>query len=72
MTRFADTILTQVPEVITLSILAKPYLIRRKGSGRYTMRLRKVGSTTPLISIGLRTTSRSLAMTHLNELVSIG
>lgn len=68
MTRFADTILTQVPEVITLSILAKPYLIRRKGSGRYTMRLRKVGSTTPLISIGLRTTSRSLAMTHLNEL----
>jgi len=68
MTRFADTILTQVPEVITLSILAKPYLIRRKGSGRYTMRLRKVGSTTSLISIGLRTTSRSLAMNHLNEL----
>lgn len=70
MTRFADTILTQVPEVITLSILAKPYLIRRKGSGRYTMRLRKVGSTTPIISIGLRTTSRSLAMTHLNELAA--
>ena len=70
MTRLADTILTQGPEVITLSILAKPYLIRRKGSGRYTMRLRKVGSTTPLISIGLRTTSRSLAMTHLNELAA--
>lgn len=70
MTLSVDTILTQEPEVITLSRLAKPNLIRRKGSGRYTMRLRKVGSTKPIISIGLRTTSRSRAMTHLNELAA--
>lgn len=70
MTRFDDTILTQVPEVITLSLLAKPNLIRRKASGRYTMRLRKTGSTKPIISIGLRTTSRSRAMTHLKELAA--
>lgn len=68
MTLLIDTILTQAPKVILLTTLAKPNLIRRKASGRYTMRLRKVGSTAPIISIGLKTTVRSLAMSRLNEL----
>lgn len=68
MTLLIDTILTQAPKVTLLTTLAKPNLIRRKASGRYTMRLRKVGSTAPIISIGLKTTVRSLAMSRLNEL----
>ncbi|YCI30815.1 tyrosine-type recombinase/integrase [Erwinia sp. PK3-005] len=68
MTLLIDTILTQAPKVTLLATLAKPNLIRRKASGRYTMRLRKVGSTAPIVSIGLKTTVRSLAMSRLNEL----
>ncbi|WHT00460.1 MAG: hypothetical protein LZT29_03527 [Pantoea stewartii] len=51
---------------LLLSRLAIPQLVRRKVSGRYTVRLRKVGSVSSLVSIGLRTTNKQEAVKRMN------
>lgn len=57
-------------ESISLARLAVPQLVRRKTSGRYTMRLREIGSMSSMVSIGLRTTNRQEAMTRMKELAA--
>lgn len=59
---------TDNKKVNLLAQLAIPQLIRRKVSGRYTMRLREVGSVSSLVSVGLRTTNRYEATERMNHL----
>lgn len=44
--------------------LALPYLFRKKSSGIYQTRYRRVGSVSDTITISMRTTSRATAMKH--------
>lgn len=44
--------------------LAIPYLFRKKSSGIYQTRYRRVGSASDTITISMRTTSRTAAMKH--------
>lgn len=53
--------------VLSLARLAVPQLVRRKVSGRYTVRLREVGSVSSLVSIGLRTTNKQEALKRMSE-----
>jgi len=55
-------------QVLSLARLAVPQLVRRKVSGRYTMRLREVGSVSSIVSIGLRTTNKQEAVKRMTEL----
>ncbi|MBA5704814.1 tyrosine-type recombinase/integrase [Pantoea agglomerans] len=55
---------------LTLAQLAVPQIVRRKRSGRYSMRLREVGKTSLIITIGLQTTDRRIAMNRLSELAA--
>lgn len=51
-----------------LASLAVPQLVRRKTSGRYTLRIRERGQTVPLVSIGLQTVNKREAILRMNEL----
>ncbi|MGF7165840.1 phosphoribosylformylglycinamidine (FGAM) synthase PurS component [Pantoea sp. AN62] len=55
---------------LTLSQLAVPQVVRRKRSGRYSMRLREVGKTSLIITISLKTTDRRIAMERMRELAA--
>jgi len=54
--------------VTTLSQLAKPWVYRRQG--RYTLRVRLLGSCTDAVQLSLRTTDRPTAMTTAKHLLS--
>jgi len=65
--------LSQCPELKDkdkniLCHLAVPQLVRRKVSGRYTMRLRETGSTKSIVSISLRTSNRNEAILRMREI----
>lgn len=53
---------------LSLSRLAVPQLVRRRGSGRYTVRFREIGKASSLVSIGLRTSDKRAAMIRAREL----
>ncbi|MGC1046057.1 tyrosine-type recombinase/integrase [Pantoea agglomerans] len=53
---------------LSLSRLAVPQLVRRRGSGRYTVRFREIGNSSSLVSIGLRTSDKRAAMIRAREL----
>lgn len=53
---------------LSLSRLAVPQLVRRRGSGRYTVRFREIGNASSLVSIGLRTSDKRAAMIRAREL----
>lgn len=53
---------------LSLSRLAVPQLVRRRGSGRYTIRFREIGNSSSLVSIGLRTSDKRAAMIRAREL----
>ncbi|EOC2567899.1 site-specific integrase [Escherichia coli] len=58
-----DTRLTQI------SLLAKPQLVRR-ANGRYTIRFRLKGQTTPFLSVSTRSTDRRVATMRQRELAA--
>ncbi|EGX7339292.1 integrase, partial [Shigella flexneri] len=60
-----DTRLTQ----INLLSVAKPQLVRR-ANGRYTIRFRLKGQTTPFLSVSTRSTDRRVATMRQRELAA--
>ncbi|EPU9180891.1 site-specific integrase [Escherichia coli] len=58
-----DTRLTQI------SLLSKPQLVRR-ANGRYTIRFRLKGQTTPFLSVSTRSTDRRVATMRQRELAA--
>lgn len=51
-----------------IDALAVPQLVRRKPSGRYTVRYRERGSVSSMVSIGLRTTNKQEAINRMEQL----
>ena len=51
-----------------IDALAVPQLVRRKPSGRYTVRYRERGSVSSMVSIGLRTTNKQEAIHRMEQL----
>ncbi|HED2424667.1 TPA: integrase, partial [Citrobacter freundii] len=64
-----DTRLTQINLSSVASLLATPQLVRR-ANGRYTIRFRLKGSTTPFLSVSTRSTDRRVATMRQRELAA--
>ncbi|EFE4211728.1 site-specific integrase [Escherichia coli] len=65
-----DTRLTQINLLgVACSLLAKPQLVRR-ANGRYTIRFRLKGQTTPFLSVSTRSTDRRVATMRQRELAA--
>lgn len=69
-----DTKMTQICLTSSASLtglsttLAVPQLVRRKPSGRYTVRYRQRGSMIPMLSLGLKTTNRNEAINRMTTI----